>query len=53
LEAVFFVQSVPRLYNEGELPLENSLEFWDGSEKSRSLVWDERQPGVNQSLESS
>jgi hypothetical protein len=27
LEAVFFVQSVPRLYNEGELPLENSLEF--------------------------
>jgi hypothetical protein len=26
LEAVFPVQSVPRLYNEGELPSEDSLE---------------------------
>jgi hypothetical protein len=27
LEAVFFMQSVPRLYNEGQLPLEESLEM--------------------------
>jgi hypothetical protein len=26
LEAVFSVRSVPRLYNEGQLPLEKSLE---------------------------
>jgi hypothetical protein len=26
LEAVFFVWSVPRIYNEGQMPLEESLE---------------------------
>jgi hypothetical protein len=31
----FSVQSVPRLYNKGQLPLEESR---DGSEKSRRLV---------------
>jgi hypothetical protein len=41
-EAVFSVRPVPRLYNEGQLPLEES---WDRSEKSRRFVWDGRQPG--------
>jgi hypothetical protein len=27
LEAVFFMQPVPRLYNEGQLPLEESLKM--------------------------
>jgi hypothetical protein len=42
LEEMFSVPSVPRVYNEGQLPLEKS---WDGCEKSRRLVWHGRQPG--------
>jgi hypothetical protein len=38
LKAVFLVQSVPRQYNEGQLPLEHSPEPWDYGEKSRSFV---------------
>jgi hypothetical protein len=40
LEAVLPVRSVSRVYNRGQLPLEES---WDGGEKSRRLVWDGRQ----------
>jgi hypothetical protein len=52
VEAVFSVRSVPRLNNEDQLPLENRnmtqtlYESRDGSEKSRRLVWDGRQPGI-------
>jgi hypothetical protein len=38
LRAVVSVRSVPRLYNEGQLPLDQSLESFDGCEKSGRLV---------------
>jgi hypothetical protein len=41
MESVFSMRFVLTLYNEGQLPLRES---WDGSKKSRKLVWDGRQP---------
>jgi hypothetical protein len=39
LEEMFYVRSMLRLYNEGQLPLRES---WDGRYKRRKLAWDGR-----------
>jgi hypothetical protein len=43
MEAVFYVRSVPRLYNEGQLPLRESLEMRVRREMAVSLRG--REPG--------